>query len=97
MCNRGNICKKDKVSVMDKPELLRIVLKIGTSIDHAKIQINAPQIAGFLPIETPNHPHMTTYIALDNIAMLTVLNEDVCSILGAFPVPKVKIKRDPSL
>ncbi len=82
---------------MDKPILLSIVQKTGFRIDGARLQIEAPSIAGFLAIESQDIKHATQYIALDNIASFTVLNEEACNILGSFPVPKVKTKVDTSL
>lgn len=77
---------------MSKPVLLRLDQKIGARYNAAKVQVEAPQIAGFLPIETPNNPNATTYIALDNIASFTVLNEEACNIVFAFPVPKIETR-----
>lgn len=75
---------------MDKPIILRIVQKTGYPIDGARIQWQAPQIDGFLAIESPDVYKATEYIALDNIASFTVLDEEACNLLGSFPVPSVK-------
>ena len=82
---------------MDKPILLRIVQKTGYPIDGARVQWQAPTIDGFLAIESPDIKHATTYIALDNIASLSVLNEEICNITSSFPIPRVKTKEDTSL
>ena len=82
---------------MDKPILLSIVQKTGLRIDGARLQWEAPQIAGFLAIECQDIRHATTYIALDNIASFSVLNEEAVNITGSFPVPKIKTKVDTSL
>lgn len=82
---------------MEKPVLLRIVQKTGYPIDGARVQWQAPQIDGFLAIESPDIKHATTYIALDNIASFSVLNEEICNILSSFPIPRVKTKEDTSL
>lgn len=93
----NNIRKRGKSATMEKPILLRIVQKVGFPIDGARINWQAPEIAGFLPIESQDVRHATQYIALDNIASFTVLNEEACNIIGSFPVPKIKTKRDDSL
>ena len=82
---------------MEKPILLNIVQKTGLRIDGARVQWQAPEIAGFLAIESQDVRHATQYIALDNIASFTVLNEEICNITSSFPVPKIKTKRDDSL
>jgi hypothetical protein len=82
---------------MEKPILLNIIQKTGLRIDGARVQWQAPEIAGFLAIESQDVRHATQYIALDNIASFTVLNEEICNITSSFPVPKIKTKRDDSL
>lgn len=82
---------------MEKPILLNIIQKTGLRIDGARVQWQAPTIDGFLAIESPDIKHATTYIALDNIASFSVLNEEICNILSSFPVPRVKTKEDTSL
>lgn len=89
--------KRGKSVAMDKPILLSIVQKTGLRIDGARVQWQAPQIDGFLAIESQDIKHATTYIALDNIASFTVLNEEICNITSSFPVPRVKTKEDTSL
>lgn len=78
---------------MDKPILLSIIQKTGLRIDGARVQYQAPQIAGFLAIESQDIRNATQYIALDNIASFTVLNEEACNIIGSFPVPTINVKR----
>ena len=87
-----NIRKRGKPATMNKPILLRIVQKVGYPIDGARVQWQAPPIAGFLPIGSPDVKNATQYIALDNIASFTVLNEEACNILGSIPVPKVQTR-----
>ena len=77
---------------MDKPILLSLTLKTGLSIDGARVQYEAPRIAGFLAIESPDIKHSTTYIALDHISSFTVLDEEICNILSSFPIPAIKVK-----
>ncbi len=86
----NNIRKRGKSAIMDKPIILRIVQKTGYPIDGARVQWQAPQIDGFLAIESPDVRNATQYIALDNIASFTVLNEETCNLLVSFPVPSVK-------
>lgn len=84
--------KRGKSGNMDKPILLSIVQKTGLRIDGARLQWRAPEIDGFLAIESQEIKHATQYIALDNIASFTVLNEEAGNILSSFPVPSVKVK-----
>ena len=73
---------------MDKPILLSIVQKTGLRIDGARLQWQAPQIAGFLAIESQDLKHATTYIALDNIASFSVLDAEADNIVDCFPIRK---------
>ena len=73
---------------MDKPILLNIILKTGLRIDGARLQWQAPQIAGFLAIESQDLKHATTYIALDNIASFSVLDAEADNIVDCFPIRK---------
>lgn len=82
---------------MEKPILLSIKLKTGDSIDGARLQWTAPQIAGFLAIEHGYLKGVTTYIALDNIASFEVLDDEIYNILDSFPVPVIKTKADTSI
>ena len=82
---------------MEKPILLKIILKKGESIDGARLQIEAPYIPGFLAIESQKIKYATTYIALDNIASFTLLNDEACNIRFSFPSERVKVKIDDSL
>ena len=74
----------------ENPIILRIVQKVGFPIDGARVNYEAPTIAGFLAIESQDVRHATQYIALDNIASFTVLTEESYNITAAFPVQKVK-------
>ena len=78
----------------DRPILLKIIQKTGYPIDGARIQWQAPQIDGFLAIESQEYKNATQYIALDNIASFTLLNEETGNIINTFPTPTVKVKRD---
>jgi len=82
---------------MDKPILLRITQKTGEVIDGARLQWQAPKIDGFLAIESKEITHATTYIALDNIASFSVLDEEIINIMDSFPILRVKAKTDGSL
>ena len=75
---------------MDKPILLDIVLHTGYRIDGARVECDAPKIAGFLAIESPDIKHATKYISISNIASFTVLNEEVCNIIGSFNASNFK-------
>jgi len=77
---------------MDKPILLKIIQKTGYPIDGARLQYEAPQIDGFLAIESQMTKHATCYIALDNIASFEVLDDEAINVTGAFPVPRIKTK-----
>lgn len=84
-----------QVGGCEKPEnpiLLRIVQKVGFPIDGARVNYEAPTIAGFLAIESQDVRHATQYIALDNIASFTVLTEESYNITAAFPELKVKTR-----
>ncbi len=81
---------------MANPILLKIVPKKGATIYAAKIQYDAPKIAGFLPIESQETPYATDYIALDNIASFSVLNAETPNIWYAFD-SCVKVKIDKSI
>ena len=82
---------------MEKPILLKIVLKKGATIDGARLQLNAPKLPGFLAIESQEYKRATTYIALDNIASFTLIDDEACNIRFAFPAERVKVKIDDSL
>lgn len=88
----NNARKRGKSATMNKPIILRIVQKTGYPIDGARVQWQAPPIDGFLAIESQDVRNATQYIALDNIASFTVLNEEACNLLGSFPVPKVQTR-----
>lgn len=76
----------------DKPIILRLTLKCGLPIDGARVQYEAPEIPGFLPIESQDYKNATQYIALDNIASFTALNEELCNIRCCVPTAVVKTK-----
>lgn len=82
---------------MEKPILLNIALKKGSAIDGARVQTEAPKIAGFLAIESQTVKYATTYIALDNIASFSVLDEEARNIVHSFPSATVRAKIDNSL
>jgi len=77
----------------EKPILLRIVPKVGYPIDGVRINYDVPAIHGFLAIESPDVKHATMYIALDNIASFTVLDEESFNIRAAFPKHEVKVEQ----
>ena len=76
----------------EKPILLRIIRKVGYPIDGARINYDVPQIYGFLAIDSQDVKHATEYIALDNIASFTVLNEESPSITAAFESRKLRVE-----
>lgn len=78
----------------EKPILLEIVQVKGEPIIGARVQIEAPNIPGFLAIESQDVKGATQYIALSNIASFTAINEEVCNVIGCIPTPKVKVKED---
>ena len=80
----------------DKPILLEIVQVKGEPIIGARVQWEAPEIPGFLAIESQEVKGATQYIALSNIASFTVINEEACNVVGNIPQPKVKVKQDNS-
>lgn len=75
---------------MSNPILLNIVQKTGYPITGARVQWQAPQIDGFLAIESPEVLHATQYISLDNIASFTVLDRESINIIDSFPVRTIK-------
>ena len=77
---------------MEKPILLKIVLKKGASIEDARLQLEAPKIPGFLALESQNIRHATDYIALDNIASFTLMDCETVNIRRCFPALRVEIK-----
>ena len=77
---------------MYKPIILKIIQKVGYPIEGARVQYEAPQIDGFLAIESQEIKNTTVYIAIDNIASFSVLNDEACNIVSSFPVPAVKVK-----
>lgn len=77
---------------MDKPIILKIIPKVGYPINGARIQYEAPQIDGFLAIESQEIKNTTTYIAIDNIASFSVLNDEAVNIGMFFPEPTVKVR-----
>lgn len=81
----------------DKPILLEIVPIKGEPITGARVQYEAPEIPGFLAIESQEVKGATQYIAYSNIATFTVINEEAYNITSSFPVPKVKVRQDNSL
>lgn len=81
----------------DKPILLEIVPVKGEPITGARVQYEAPEIPGFLAIESPDVKGATQYIAYSNIASFTVINEEAYNVVSSFPTPKVKVKNDNSI
>ena len=81
----------------DKPILLEIVQVKGEPVIGARVQWEAPEIPGFLAIESQEVKGATQYIAYSNIASFTVVNEEACNITSSFPTPKVKVKNDNSI
>lgn len=79
------IINRGKPVNMDKPILLRIIMKTGETIAGARLQYQAPKIPGFLAIESQRVKYATMYIALDNIASFTVLNDEAKNIPACFP------------
>ncbi len=77
----------------EKPVILRIIQKIGYPLDGVRINYDVPTIQGFLAIESPDYKHATLYIALDNIASFTVLDEESYNIRAAFPKTEVKVEQ----
>ena len=77
---------------MYKPIILKIIPKVGYPIEGARVQYEAPQIDGFLAIESQEIKNTTTYIAIDNIASFSVLNEEACNITAYFPEPTIKVR-----
>ena len=77
---------------MYKPIILKLIPKVGYPIDGARVQYDAPQIDGFLAIESQEIKHATVYIAIDNIASFSVLDEEAVNLVSNFPVPKVITK-----
>lgn len=77
---------------MDKPIILTINQKIGDPIDGARVQYEAPKIEGFLAIESQEIKNATMYIAIDNIASFTVLNEEAVNMRSGFMKPVVRIR-----
>ena len=81
----------------DKPILLEIVPIKGEPITGARVQHTAPEIPGFIAIESQEVKGATQYIAYSNIASFTVIDEEAYNITSSFPVPKVKVKQDNTL
>jgi len=77
---------------VEKPILLKIVLKKGSAIDGARLQLDVPKIPGFLAIESQSIKHATDYIALDNIASFSVIDYEAPNIRGCFVPMKVTTK-----
>lgn len=77
---------------MYKPIILKIIQKVGYPIDGARVQYEAPQIDGFLAIENPEIKNSTVYIAIDNIASFSVLNEEAVNLVSNFPEPTIKVR-----
>lgn len=75
---------------MEKPILLKIVLKKGATIDGARLQLDVPKIPGFLAIESQTIKHATDYIALDNIASFSVIDYEAPNIRRCFAPVKVR-------
>lgn len=75
-----------------KPIILKIIPKVGYPIDGARVQYGAPEIDGFIAIESQEIKNATTYVAIDNIATFTVLDDEAPNIKGAFPKPTIKTK-----
>lgn len=75
---------------MEKPILLKIILKKGSAIDGARLQLEVPKIPGFLAIESQDVKHATTYLALDNILSFSVIDYETPNIVRCFPAVKVK-------
>lgn len=69
----------------EKPILLEIRLKSGALWDCVKINYEAPTIKGFLATESQDTKYTTKYIALDSIESFSVLDREVCNIVGSFP------------
>ena len=76
---------------MEKPILLKIALKKGDTILGARLQIEAPKIPGFLAIESQDYKRATTYIALDNIASFTLIDDEAPNIRQSFAPVKVRV------
>ena len=77
---------------MEKPILLKIVLKKGAPIDGARLQLDFPKIPGFLAIESQEIKRATTYIALDNIASFSLIDDEAPNIRRCFPALRVETK-----
>ncbi len=77
---------------MYKPIILKIIPKVGYPIDGARVQYEAPKIAGFLAIESQEIKNTTTYIAIDNIASFSVLNDEAGNVAPYFPDPTIKVR-----
>lgn len=81
----------------DKPILVEIVRYKGDKITGARVQHEAPEIPGFLAIESPEIKGATQYIALSNIADFTAIDEELCNIVGNIPEPKVIVKQNTAI
>ena len=77
---------------VNKPIILRLTLKTGFPVDGARVQVEAPRIPGFLAIESQDYRNATQYIALDNIATLTALDDELCNINSFVPPYEVKTR-----
>jgi len=84
---------------MSKPVLLRLELRSGKPIDGARVQYEAPEIPGFLAIESKEYSNATQYISLNEITSFTTLNEEVCNVTSCIPVAtiKAKVRQDNSI
>lgn len=73
-----------------KPIILKIIPKVGYPIEGARVQYEAPQIDGFLAIESQEIRNTTTYIAIDNIACFSVLDDEARNVADFFPRPATR-------
>ena len=69
----------------EKPILLELKLKDGSLWDCVIINHEVPTIKGFLAIESQDTKFTTKYIALDTIESFSVLDREICNIVGSFP------------
>lgn len=88
--------KRGKPATMGKPVLLRIKLKTGTFIHGARVDLEAPQIEGFLSLVGKELCNTTKYVAYDAIEYFTVVNQEACNVKSAFD-RRYKVKVDSSL
>lgn len=81
-----------------KPQIRVIVRQKSGSCGEYGLKMNVPEIPGFIALEklpiTMSPDYETVYVALDDIASITIKDTDIYYLIDQIPFTRIRVKTE---